>query len=258
MTAETGPGLVEAVLTSWRLLFDNLRFYLRFALLPFAMFMALHRLEEIVKPEAGMAILGWTFLFTVLAAIPATMLLMPWFRMLLAARSPALAARPAGWWWVVLGLRWAGLDVLMFLALAPVLGMAIRVVSAGGAQVPHPELVALYWATMILGGYLIYGRMGLSLAGAAAEADHRYRISWAATRHNGWRIGLAIILCWLSVDLPVDFLRSALAEAEPSPAVDILDAAFAALFRTVNELLSAAVYVQFFLAGKSVDESVFD
>jgi hypothetical protein len=109
----SGPGLFEAVIESWRLVIGNAGALARIALIPFLLFIALHRLELAFEPE-GMAILAWDLLFTILAAVPAVMLLMPWYRRLLAAADPAMQARPAMWWSVVLMLRWAGLDILFF------------------------------------------------------------------------------------------------------------------------------------------------
>ena len=80
----SGPGLFEAVIESWRLVIGNAVALARIALLPFLLFIALHRLGTTFKPE-GMAILAWDLLFTILAAAPAAMLLMPWYRHLLAS-----------------------------------------------------------------------------------------------------------------------------------------------------------------------------
>ena len=204
-----------------------------------------------------MAVLAWDLLFTILAAVPAVMLLMPWYRRLLAASDPAMLDRPAMWWSVVLMLRWAGLDILFFAGMAPVLAMSIQMVAAAGEPVPRLDIFLFYWTMLVFGSYLFYGRMGMALPAAAAESDHSYRRSWAMTRDNGWRIGFAIILCWLPIQLLIETLREPLVTEDPTLAMQYLDAVLSGLFRIVNELLVTAVYVQFYLAraaGPEVDE----
>ena len=246
----SGPGLFEAVIESWRLVIVNAATLAKGAVIPFLLFMALNRLESLIKPE-GMAILPWTLLLTVLAAVPAVILLMPWYRKLLAVGEPSLASRPKTWWSIILMMRWAGLDAMFFAMMMPITIISIQIVAAGTEATPRPELALVYYASIALGSYLVYGRMGLALPAAAAETDHGYRRSWAATADSGWRIGLAILLCWLSVLIPIDLLRHPLAVEDPTLAMQYLDAALGALFRVVNELLGAAVFAQFYLAHKS-------
>ena len=249
---QSGPGLFEAVTESWRLVAGNVAKAARMALLPFLMFMALHRLEDAVTPEEGMAILGWRLLFTILMALPAAMLLMPWFRLLLAGHDPAMANPPSTSWTGVLMLRWVGLDIMFFAALAPIMAINIQANMAGpGAPANMGGMYILFWAVFILGAYLIYGRMGLSLPAAAAQSDHSYRRAWAGSGGFGWRIGFAVILCWLSILMPVDILRGSLELEDPTAAVLFIDAVLDALFRTVNELLSAAVFAQFYIAANT-------
>ncbi|MEN8197237.1 MAG: hypothetical protein ABFS30_12110 [Pseudomonadota bacterium] len=247
----SGPGLFEAVIESWRLVIGNAAALARVALVPFLLFMALHRLGETFRPE-GMAILAWDLLFTTLAAVPAVMLLMPWYRQLLAPSDPSLGSRPTMWWSIVLMLRWMGLDMMFFAALAPIAAISIRTMTTAVESAPENSgIVVFYFATFIISAYLFYGRMGLALPAAAAESDHSYRRSWTETGNNGWRIGFAILLCWLSIQIPVDILRQPLAVENPTLAAQYLDAALGALFRTVNELLGAAVFAQFYLARRA-------
>lgn len=244
---DSGPGLIEAVIESWRLVISNAGALVRVAAIPFLLFVALNRIEAVFMPE-GMGVLAWDLLFTVLAAPPAAMLLMPWYRQLLAAANPAMAARPAMWWSVALMLRWVGLDIMVFSALAPVLAMSIQAVAAGGEAVPRPDILFIYLTTIVVGFYLFYGRLGLSVPAAAAESNHSYRRSWVATRENGWRITFAFLLCWMPIQFLIDILRQPLAVENPSLAMQYLDAAQGAFFRIVSELLGAAVFAQFYLA----------
>jgi hypothetical protein len=249
----SGPGLFEAVIESWRLVIGNAAALARVALLPFLLFIALHRLELAFKPE-GMGILAWDLLFTILAAVPAVMLLMPWYRRLLTVADPSMEPRPATWWSIVLMLRWAGLDILFYAGMAPILAMSIQEVAVGGEPTPRLDIFVFYWTMLVMGSYLFYGRMGLALPAAAAESDHSYRRSWAMTRDNGWRIGFAVILCWLPIQFLIETLRGPLAVENPTLAIQYLDAALGALLRTVNELLVTAVYVQFYLARTAAPE----
>lgn len=244
----SGPGLFEAVIESWRLVIGNAAALVRIAFVPFLLFLALHRLAAAYEPEGAMAVMAWSLLFTVLPAVPAVMLLMPWYRMLLTPANPALATRPATWWSIVLMLRWAGLDTMFFAGMVPVMAMSLQVTSAGGDLATRPDILVFQLTMIGIGSYLFYGRMGLALPAAAAETDHSYRRSWAMTRDNGWRIGFAIILCWLPLQFLVSSLLEPLATEDPTLALHYLDAALGALLRTVNELLVTAVYVQFYLA----------
>jgi hypothetical protein len=236
------------VIESWRLVIGNAVALARLALLPFLIFVALNRLEKAFMPE-GMSVLAWDLLFMILAGPPAVMLLMPWYRRLLAAGDPSLASPPAMGWSLVLMLRWAGLDILFFMAVAPALAMLTQAAMVGGEFTPRGEVIIFNYASIIVGSYLFYGRMGLALPAAAAGADHRYRRSWAMTSDNGWRIGLAILLCALPLEFLIGSLRAPLLVVEnPTPTLLYLDAALGAVFRIVNELLGAAVFAQYYLA----------
>ncbi len=243
----SGPGLIEAVIESWRLVIGNAAALARIALVPFLLFIALHRLEAAFEPE-GMGVLAWQLLFTVLAAPPAVMLLMPWYRRLLTVADPAMTARPAMWWSVALMLRWVGLDIMVLAALAPVTAMSVQAVAAGGEATPRPDILFIYLTTIIIGFYLFYGRLGLSVPAAAAESDHRYRRSWTATRETGWRIGFAFLLCWMPIQFLAVILGAPLAVEDPTMAMQYFDAALGATFRVVSELLGAAIFAQFYLA----------
>lgn len=243
----SGPGLFEAFIESWRLVIGNAATLARTALIPFLIFIALERLQWAFRPE-GEAILAWNLLFTILAAPPAVMLLMPWYRQLLAAADPGLAARPATWWSMVLMLRWLGLDIMFLAVLAPALVITAQVIAAGAEAAPRFEIVLIHYALVFIGSYLIYGRMGLALPAAAAESDHKYRRAWSMTGDNGWRIGLAIVFLALTLEFPIAILRLPLAVENATMAMQYLDAMLGALFRVVNELLSTAVFAQFYLA----------
>jgi hypothetical protein len=243
-----GPGLFEAVIESWRLVIGNAGALARVALLPFLIFVALHRLEAAFDPE-GLGVLVWSLLFRILAAVPAAILLMPWYRRLLVAANPGLASQPAMGWTVILMLRWVGLEIMFFAALTPITAIWIQTLATGAEPAPGVSGMTLFYiATFIIGVYLFYGRMGLAIPAAAAESDHSYRHSWATTAAYGRRISVAIILCWLSIQIPTEMLREPLATDNPTLAIQYLDAALAALFSIVNELLAAAVFAQFYLA----------
>jgi hypothetical protein len=257
---QTGPSLTEAVIESWRSVFGNAAPLARASVLPFFLFLALQRIDQIVGTNEGAYRILWGVVSTVLSAVPAIILLMPWYRHLLAARIPALASRPALGWSFVMMVRWAGLDVMFFIAMAPITAVLAQSGQQGSeAASGVAGAVLFYYMALVIAAYLIYGRMGLSVPAAAAESDHRYMRSWLATRENGWRIGFAILICWLSIEFPISILRAPLAVDNPTLAMQYLDATLAAVFRVVNELLGAAVFTQFYLAsltGKSDAESV--
>lgn len=247
---QSGPNLFEAVIESWRMVFGNAAALVRASILPFFLFLGLHRLEELVRADGVVSGLAWGLVFTVLAAVPAVILLMPWYRQLLAVHAPAMSAEPAPGWALILMLRWAGLDVMFFIAMAPISALMIQSTpQAGESAAGTPGLVIFYYATVVIGAYLVYGRMGLAVPAAAAESDHSYLRSWFATRDIGWRIGFAVLICALSIEIPIGILRAPLAVEDPTLGMQYLDAALNAVFRVVNELLGAAVFVQFYLAG---------
>ena len=157
------------------------------------------------------------------------MLLMPWYRRLLAAADPSMDGAPG---YLVVRRSDAalgGLDILFFAGMAPVMAMSVQAVAAGGEPAPRLDIFVFYWTMIIIGSYLFYGRMGLALPAAAAESDHSYGRSWAMTRDNGWRIGFAVLLCWLPLQLLVGTLREPLATENPTLAIQYLDAALGAL-----------------------------
>ena len=49
----SGPGLIEAVIESWRLVIGNAGSLARVALVPFLIFIALNRLESAFMPEGA-------------------------------------------------------------------------------------------------------------------------------------------------------------------------------------------------------------
>lgn len=247
---DSGPGVLEAAVESWRLVIGNANELARVALLPFLLFAGLHRLQMVLTPEEGMVILAWTLLFTVLSGIPAAMLLMPWYRKLLSAADPELVARkPALGWSFLLMLRWVGLELMFLAALSPFYALTIQTETANGGSPQEPSGIGLLAVPVfILGAYLFYARMGLSLPAVAAEEDHRYLRSWRSTAEPGWRICFAILLCWVSIQVPIQILHAPLETDDPSSAVELLNALLSATFSTVNELLGAAVLAQFYLA----------
>ncbi len=243
----SAPGVFEAVVGSWRLLLADPPRTARLALLPFFLFLALHRLDSILAPE-GVAKVAWGLVFTVLAAVPAMLLLMPWLRGIMAAADPRLNDRPAAGWHLVLLQRWIGLNVMFYVMLLPLQIYTIGLETPGEAAAAQGSggVALLFMLLLMLGTYLFYGRMGMALPAAAAEHDHSYLRSWRATRETGWRIAIAILICAASVLIPISGLSRPLLVADPTLAQQYLAAALHALFQVADELLGAAVLVQFY------------
>ena len=66
----SGPGLIEAVVESWRLVVGNAGSFARVAFVPFLIFIALNRLDSAFMPE-GMAALACIFCSASQAALGA-------------------------------------------------------------------------------------------------------------------------------------------------------------------------------------------
>lgn len=247
---KTGPSLTEAVIESWRSVFENAAPLARASVLPFFLFLALQRIDQVVGASGGVFGIIWGAAYTILSAVPAVILLMPWYRKLLAARMPAMASQPSLGWSFVMMVRWAGLDLMFFIAMAPITAL----LSQSGLQSGNPgpgagNVLLFYYMAFVIGAYLFYGRMGLAVPAAAAESDHRYMRSWFATRENGWRIGFAVLICILPLEIPVEILQSQLSVDGAPLAMQYLNASLGAVVRVVNELLTATIFAQFYLAS---------
>jgi len=253
----SGPDLPRwgIVLQAWRVLIENSGAALRFAVLPFLILLAMHRLTDIAAPE-GFQIIGWQLLHVVVFPIPSALLLVPWYRLILSAQRPDLADRPARWWYVAFMTRTLGLELMLFATQTPSLVASIMAMETGGEPDPNLALLAFmsFWLALAPGFYL-YGRAGLSLPAAAGGDDDSYGRSWRVTGEAGWRIAGIIIVVWFPFFIIGGMVSGATVEGVPPV---FLDAVISAAIDVVREFAMAAALALVYLHyHKTPVEDVF-
>ncbi len=241
-----GPDLPRwgIAVDAWRVLIENSGTALRNAVLPFLILVAMHRLLDIAEPEGFRALASY-LLFTIVFPIPAALLLVPWYRLILSAQRPELAERPAQWWYMVFMLRTLGLELMLFATQIPSMSAGILALQDGGA--PDPKLAqigGLLFLLALVPGFYLYGRAGLALPAAAGGHDHSYSRSWRATGSAGWRIAGILIVVWFPFFIVDGMLAGAAAEGTPP---GFLDSALRAAIDVIGELVLAAVLALVYL-----------
>jgi hypothetical protein len=245
----SGPDLPRwgIVLQAWRVLIENSGAALRFAVLPFLILLAMHRLIDIVEP-AGLQAFGWQLLYVAVFPIPAALLLVPWYRLILSAQRPELARRPTRWWYVAFMIRTLGLELMLFALQIPAMVAGIMAMQNGGA--PDPELGRLAGMLFLLAlapGFYLYGRAGLSLPAAAGGDDDSYGRSWRVTAGAGWRVAGIVFVLWLLFFIIGLMVSGAPAEgAAPAPPA-FVDAVVSAAIDVVREFTMAAALALVYL-----------
>jgi len=182
------------VLDAWRLLIGHSGAALRSAVLPFLMLVAMHRVSAVVEPE-GVQVIAWQVLYVAVFPIPAALLLVPWYRLILSAQRPELADRPAQWWYIAFMLRTLGLELMLFVFHVPSMTASILAME-GGEPDPQMLRLALISLAALAPGFYLYGRMALALPAAAGAGDDSYGRSWGATRGAGWSIAGIVFVLW--------------------------------------------------------------
>ncbi len=253
----SGPDLPRwgIALQAWRVLIENSGAALRVAVLPFLMLLAMHRLIDVAEP-AGSQVFGWALLNVVIFPIPAALLLVPWYRLILSAQRPDLADRPARWWYVAFMIRTLWLELMLFAFQTPALVAVIMATQNG--DTPDPELVQLARLLFFLAlapGFYLYGRAGLSLPAAAGGDNNSYGRSWRMTGGAGWRIAGIVFVMWFSFYIIGGIVSGATAEGAPP---GILVSALSAAIDVVRELAMAAALALVYLHyGKPPVADVF-
>jgi len=229
----------ETVVGAWRILASRSHEAARLALVPFLLFFALRRLDSYVDSGEG-AMLEWSFIYTVLYAAPAAVLLVPWYRAILGGEAAPLRI-PVETWRRFL-VRWLALEGMFFLALLPLHIAAIRMQNGAPAATGAIPLTAI--AVIPLALYL-YSRCSLALTAAAIGAPDGFRQSWHLTEANGWRIVGAAMLA-IAPLFAAGMILDALLPEHPSPQVDFASSALLAGLAAATELVGATVMAVIF------------
>ena len=226
-------------LQAWRILIEHSGAALRIAILPFLILLAMHRLVGIVAP-AGLQAFGWQLLYVAVFPIPAAVLLVPWYRLILSAQRPELAHRPARWWYVAFMIRTVWLELMLFAFQTPSLVAGIMAMENGDTpDLGLAQLALLFLLVGLAPGFYLYGRAGLSLPAAAAGDDDSYGRSWRTTDRAGWRIAGIVFLLWFTF-----FVISGLL---PVTSPGIVASAVSAAIDVVRELAMAGALALVYL-----------
>lgn len=228
------------VFDALHLLIENSGAALRNAVLPFLMLMAMHRVTAIVGPT-GLQEVVWQVLYVAAFSVPAALLLVPWYRLILSAQRPELADRPARWWYVAFMVRTLGLELMLFAFHLPSIVAGSLAVQGDGEPDTQMARLTLIFLAALAPGFYLYGRAALALPAAAGEADDSYGRSWRTTAGAGWRIAGIVFVLWITFF----FVSGMVAGLPPG----ILAAAVSAAIDVVRELAMAAaialVYVHY-------------
>lgn len=238
MTGEPDLPRWGIVIEAWRVLIDNTGAALRIAVLPFLILVAMYRLLAMAAPS-GLEAIGLQFLFVIAFPVPAALLLVPWYRLIVSARRPELAGRPATWWYVAFMVRTLGLELMLFVFQLPILIASIMVPQ--DIETLEPRLALLMWMLFLLvaPGFYLYGRAALSLPAAAGAGDDSYGRSWQVTAGAGWRIGGIVAIPWI-IFLLISWLLSGIPAGIPASVVG-------AAIDVIRELTMAAALALVYL-----------
>jgi len=247
----------DIVFQAWRLLIENSGAALRMAVLPFLIFLAIHRLVDMADPE-GFSAVGWMFFNVVVFPIPAALLLVPWYRHVLSARWPELAERPAHWWYVTFMLRTLGLELMLFAVQLPSAIAGLLAVQSGGEPDPELARMSLFLLLALAPGFYLYARTAMALPAAAAGGDHSYAQSWRMTDGAGWRIATLVFILWFTF-LVINGLALGVPAEGADPALPpFLESAIRAAVDVVRELTMAGALALVYLHyGSTPVEDVF-
>jgi hypothetical protein len=246
MTPEPDLPRWNIAFQAWRLLIENSGAALRMAVLPFLILMAVHRLIDLADP-AGLSALSWMFFKLVVFPIPAALLLVPWYRHILSARWPALAARPAHWWYATFMARTLGLEFMLFVMQLPSAIAGLMAVQSGGNPDPQLARLSLFLLLALAPGFYFYARAALALPAAAAGGDHSYGRSWRVTGAAGWRIATLIFILWFTFIIIGGLALGPPAEGGAPVLPPFLASAISAAIDVVRELVMAAALALVYL-----------
>lgn len=221
MSANAPLPVWDITAESWRQVTGSASIWLRQALLPFLLLLALNRLDAQIGSQ-DVAGLPWRFVHVLLYALPMAWFLVPWYRTILPkSGGPAPAAT-----YLRFVLRWLGLDVAFFVVVLPARLLLIRIAALDGEADPQMSGLFMLAALLVVPALYAYARCSLAIPAAAAGADSRYGQAWRRAEGNGWRIigaallassPILVLLMLVPVaadpELPPTFARSVLLTA---------------------------------------------
>lgn len=249
MTTHPTLPVWDTVTESWRDFHSRLGRIPAVGLFPALLFLALVRLEDRLDLDGWVALaLGLPFL--ALHAVPATLLVVPWYRASLAQPGQASQGPTPAWYYLNLFPRWLLLEMIIFVPLMPVEALAIALDIAHDGSDPRNAAILQLSVMAIAIAAWPYARCSLALPAAAIGADSRFAESWRLTTGNGWRIVGTLLLCLFPIAVAAVAVRSQF-PTEPSAEQTILLAVLGAVYYVLAELLSATVLsrVYFRLSG---------
>ena len=242
MTEPRTLPAMETIAESFRFLFENRNDALRLAFVPFLVFLALHRLDDYLEPD-GWAELPWTIITLIAYSVPATWLLVPWYRRVLAREAVGTdIALPVQTRFLK---YWVGLEIFPLMVWLPV--VIGNILSQAGDAEPDPRLEALTLLSLALVPPVIYVYMRIYLAAPAAAVGKEGGIirSWLATMGNGWTI-FAVQMMWYAPMFPLVMVASLLAAEDAPPTQGFVGSILLSVFFVLTELIFATVFAHIY------------
>jgi hypothetical protein len=196
--------VIQTVAATYGFVFENLRWFVRAALVPYVISTLLFALQAQVPADESP---GLAMLLVALGLIPYTLFAVTWHR--LALLGPAAAAPPLVPPWRPRHSRFLGFFILVTLiGYFVVLPLGILVgglVMASAEEVPTVALVLLVPAVAIA---MFYLTLRLSFVFPAISVDERYGLveSWRHTAGQGLRLLGAMTLAVLPIALTIAIL----------------------------------------------------
>ena len=234
--------VADTVVESLRYLLDHRAEALRLAVVPFLLALALERLEHFLEP-GGWALLPWMFLSLIAYSLPATLLLVPWYRRILLGESDSGSAPP----YTRFLQTWLSLDALPLLVWAPLVIADILSDGQGAGADQEAGRFALITSACLLPPVLyVYMRAYLAVPLAAIGREGGYLRSWLATTGNGWSVFNAHLL-WYAPVLPLLFIASALSPEDSASTASFIGSILFSGFFILVELVFATVTAHIYL-----------
>lgn len=235
----------ETTIEAWRHLAANLARVPAVGLFPALLFLALIRLKTQLDLE-GWAMLVFGLPYLALHAIPATLIVVPWYRAALLPPGQAAAGPIPAWYYLRLLPRWLLLEMIIFVPLMPVEAIGIAYDIGKDAADPRNASYLLLTIMVIGAAAWPYARSSVALPAAALGADARFAQAWRLSVGNGWRIVGAMLLCSAPLIFSAIVVRRWFPQ-EPAPDLDFVLSCLGAVYYLFTELLGASLLAQVYL-----------